>query len=80
MGGCGAASAGATTVGRVRLTEFHEMVRDEFGQMHGDALLRDHVLLELGGRTAAEAIEAGQEPREVWRALCEEFDVPPARR
>jgi len=66
--------------GGVRLTEFHEMVRDEFGQMHGDALLRDHVLLELGGCTAAQAIEAGREPREVWRALCEEFDVPPARR
>jgi len=56
------------------------MVRDEFGQMHGDALLRDHVLLELGGCTAAEAIEAGREPREVWKALCEEFDVPPVRR
>ncbi|BDB60231.1 Protein of unknown function [Rhodococcus pyridinivorans] len=64
----------------VRLTEFYEVVRDEFGQMHGDALLRDHVLLSLGGRTAAEAIEAGQEPREVWRALCDEFDVPPVRR
>lgn len=67
-------------MGGVRLTEFYETVRDEFGQMHGDALLRDHVLLSLGGRTAAEAIEAGREPREVWRALCEEFDVPPARR
>ncbi|MGN5239870.1 MULTISPECIES: DUF3046 domain-containing protein [unclassified Rhodococcus (in: high G+C Gram-positive bacteria)] len=64
----------------MRLTEFHEMVRDEFGQVYGDALLRDHILLELGGRTAEQAIEAGQEPREVWRALCEEFDVPAVRR
>ncbi|MCK0092156.1 DUF3046 domain-containing protein [Rhodococcus sp. HNM0563] len=64
----------------MRLTEFHEMVRDEFGQVYGDALLRDHILLELDGRTAEQAIEAGQEPREVWRALCEEFGVPAARR
>ena len=62
------------------MTEFHELVRTEFGQLHGDALLRDHVILSLGGMTAAEAVEAGQEPREVWRALCEEFDVPPVRR
>lgn len=71
---------GSTTVADVRLTEFHELVREEFGQARGDSLLIDHVLLSLGGRTAAEAIEAGQEPRDVWRALCVEFDVPPARR
>lgn len=64
----------------MRLTEFHQLVRDEFGQMRGDALLVDHVLLGLGGKTAAEAIEDGQEPREVWRELCIEFDVPPQRR
>ncbi len=48
--------------------------------MRGDALLVDHVLLGLGGKTAAEAIEEGREPREVWRELCAEFDVPPQRR
>ena len=64
----------------VRLTEFHEMVREEFGQVRGDSMLIDHVLQSLDGMTAAEAIEAGWEPREVWRALCVEFDVPPARR
>ena len=64
----------------VRLTEFHEMVREEFGQERGDSMLIDHVLQSLDGMTAAEAVEAGWEPREVWRALCVEFDVPPARR
>ncbi len=48
--------------------------------MRGDALLIDHVLLNLGGKTAAQAIEDGREPREVWRELCIEFDVPPLRR
>ncbi|KAB2582709.1 MULTISPECIES: DUF3046 domain-containing protein [Rhodococcus] len=64
----------------MRLTEFHEMVREEFGQVRGDSMLIDHVLQSLDGMTAAEAVEAGWEPREVWRALCAEFDVPPARR
>ncbi|EME16325.1 DUF3046 domain-containing protein [Rhodococcus qingshengii] len=64
----------------MRLTEFHEMVREEFGQVRGDSMLIDHVLQSLDGMTAAEAVEAGWEPRAVWRALCVEFDVPPARR
>ncbi|MFZ2177582.1 MAG: DUF3046 domain-containing protein [Rhodococcus sp. (in: high G+C Gram-positive bacteria)] len=63
----------------MRLTEFHELVREEFGQVRGDALLVDHVLPGLGSKTAAEAIEEGREPREVWRELCKEFDVPPER-
>ena len=34
-------------------------------------MLIDHVLQSLDGMTAAEAVEAGWEPREVWRcALC----------
>jgi hypothetical protein len=39
-------------------------------------VLADHVLTNLGGRTAAQAIEDGVDPRDVWRALCVDFDVP----
>ena len=39
-------------------------------------MLADHVLGTLGGRTAADAIEEGVDPRDVWRALCMDFDVP----
>jgi len=60
----------------VRLTEFRELVEGQFGPVRGQSLLVDHVLTSLGGRTGAEAIEAGVEPREVWRALCADFDVP----
>ena len=35
-----------------------------------------NVLTALGGRTPAQAIEDGIDPREVWRALCADFDVP----
>lgn len=60
----------------MRLTEFHELIDGQFGSIRGRSLLVDHVLTGLGGRTAAQAIEAGVEPREVWRALCADFDVP----
>nr|WP_168990743.1 DUF3046 domain-containing protein [Mycobacterium attenuatum] len=60
----------------VRLTEFHERVTLRFGAAYGASVLADHVLTGIGGRTAAQAIEDGVEPRDVWRALCVDFDVP----
>lgn len=60
----------------MRLTEFHELVAGQFGAAYGASVLVDHVLTSLGGRTAAQAIEDGVDPRDVWRALCAAFDVP----
>ncbi len=60
----------------VRLTEFNERVILRFGTAYGASVLADHVLTGFGGRTAAQAIEDGAEPRDVWRALCVDFDVP----
>ncbi|WP_405165755.1 DUF3046 domain-containing protein [Nocardia sp. NBC_01499] len=62
----------------MRLTEFQELLHTEFGSARGDALLADHVIPALG-RTGSDAIEAGVDPRDVWRALCSEFDVPRGR-
>lgn len=67
------------TLGTVRLTEFQELLHTEFGVARGDLLLADHVLPAMNGRTGAQAIEDGIDPREVWRALCAEFDVPKNR-
>lgn len=60
----------------MRLTEFHELVEGQFGAIRASSMLVDHVLTALGGRTPAQAIEDGIDPREVWRALCADFDVP----
>ncbi|SIR86214.1 DUF3046 domain-containing protein [Williamsia sterculiae] len=60
----------------MRLTDFTELMRNEFGTMASDSMLRDHVLSDLGNRTGAVAIEEGVDPREVWLALCRDFDVP----
>jgi Protein of unknown function (DUF3046) len=63
-------------LGDVRLTEFNERVTLRFGATYGTSVLADHVLTGFDGRTAAQAIEDGIEPRDVWRALCVDFDVP----
>lgn len=60
----------------MRLTEFQELVTGQFGAAYGASVLADHVLTSLGGRTAAQAIEDGVDPRDVWWALCVDFDVP----
>jgi hypothetical protein len=60
----------------VRLTEFNERVVLRFGAAYGASVLADHVLTGFDGRTAAQAIEEGVEPRDVWQALCVDFDVP----
>jgi Protein of unknown function (DUF3046) len=70
----------ATTVERVRLTYFRELMEGEFGIARAAAVSRDHVFAELGGRTVEQALEAGIEPREVWLAVCNAYDVPPSRR
>ena len=60
----------------MRLTEFQELVTGQFGAVRASSMLVDHVLTALGGRTGAQAIEDGVDPRDVWRALCADFDVP----
>ncbi|WP_426183610.1 DUF3046 domain-containing protein [Microbacterium sp. TWP3-1-2b2] len=63
----------------MRRSEFLRAVDLEFGA-RASALTTDLVLDALGNRTAAEALEAGLAPREIWLALCAETDVPPERR
>ena len=62
------------------LSEFQRAVADEFGDSQGRALVRELVIRDLGGVTAQEAIDRGDSPAGVWRALCDEMDVPTPRR
>jgi len=64
----------------VRLSEFWERMRDHFGPVYAESVARDHVLAQLSGRTVEAALAAGVEAKRVWRAVCEEFEVPRARR
>ena len=62
----------------MRLSEFRQALKDEFGEAYGRVLTRDLVLTPLG-RTADQALAAGAPAREVWLALCVETDVPKNR-
>lgn len=64
----------------VRLTHFRQLMDDEFGSLRATSLATDHVFAELNGQTVNQALEAGWEPREIWRVVCATFDVPPERR
>ena len=64
----------------MRLSQFWTLINDEFGAAYASTVARDHVLSAVGGRTALEAIEAGVSPKQVWQAICEDFDIPLSRR
>jgi hypothetical protein len=64
----------------VRVTHFRQLMADEFGAVRAGSISRDHVFSALGGLTVEEALEGGEEPREIWRAVCAEFEVPAERR
>jgi hypothetical protein len=60
----------------VRLTEFWERMRAQFGDSYAGSVAKDHVLAGLDGRTVDQALAEGVDPKTVWRAVCEAFDVP----
>ncbi|PPI55548.1 DUF3046 domain-containing protein [Rathayibacter toxicus] len=63
----------------MRVSEFRQLVDDEFGVDYAPVLISDLVLTELDGRTADQALRGGTELREVWLALCRANDIPEAR-
>ena len=63
----------------VRLSKFNELLNDEFGASYGQVLLHDLVLGPLGDRTGQQAIADGDNPKDVWLALCQAMSVPRER-
>jgi hypothetical protein len=55
-------------------------MRDHFGEGYAESVAHDHVLQVLGGRTVDQALASGADPKQVWRAVCEEFEVPARKR
>jgi hypothetical protein len=53
---------------------------EQFGASYADNVARYQVIAKLGGRTAKEALDDGEEPRTVWLAVCEHFEIPLAAR
>jgi hypothetical protein len=53
---------------------------DHFGAGYARSVAHDHVMQSLGGRTVDEALASGEPAKQVWRAVCEEFEVPARKR
>ena len=68
--------AGRRYPGAVRLTVFWEKMRGQFGEAYAASVAKDYVLAGLGGATAEQALAAGKEPKTVWLAVCEAFEIP----
>jgi hypothetical protein len=64
----------------MRITVFRRLMSQEFGEIRAEMLARDHMFSSLGNRTVDQALEAGLPAKEIWRAVCETFEVPPERR
>jgi hypothetical protein len=62
-------------VGLVRLTEFWRRMEERFGAGYAASVAADYRLPELGA-TINEALARGVEAKEVWRAVCAEFEMP----
>ena len=60
----------------MRLTDFWDRMRAQFGDTYADSVAKDYVLSKLGGRTVTTALADGEDAKVVWRAVCETFDVP----
>ena len=59
----------------MRLTELRGLMQAQFGSLRAPSVASDHVFSALGGRTVNEALAAGEDPKVVWLAVCNDFDV-----
>lgn len=64
----------------MRYSEFRSLVDDVLGPAQGGVLVASLRLGALGDRTAQAALADGEDPRDVWHALCDELEVPESRR
>ncbi len=55
-------------------------MHEQFGEAYTQSLAKDYVLEGLGSRTVQQALADGVGPKEVWRAVCEAFDIPASMR
>jgi hypothetical protein len=60
----------------VRHTEFWARMEQALGASYARSWAQMFVMRELDGRTAAEAIDAGVPPKEVWAAVWRTLELP----
>ena len=61
------------------LSRFYELVQDEFGEQFSEVILSDTRLDRLADQTPRQLIQAGEDPRVIWLAICQQLNVPADR-
>ena len=51
-----------------------------FGPSYARSYAADQVLATLGSRTVLQALEQGEDAKQVWRAVCEATAAPASER
>ena len=59
----------------MRLTDFWRRMDERFGASYSRSIAEDY-RVPLLGSTVNQALGDGVETKEIWRAVCAEFDVP----
>ena len=62
----------------MRLSDFWQRMDGYFGAGYAESFAADHVLSGLGNRTVREALDSGEDAKDVWRAVVVEMKVPRA--
>lgn len=60
----------------MRLTDFWHRLDSVLGSDYARSWAHDFVIGDLGGRSVEQAIAAGIDTKEIWRAVCQVIDVP----
>lgn len=60
----------------MRLSHFWSRMHEAFGEAYAESLAQDYVIEALGSRTVKQALADGFGAKEVWRAVCDTFDLP----
>ena len=64
----------------MRHTEFWSRMELVLGPAYAPIWARQQVLADLGGRTVVQALEQGEPPKLVWRAVSEALSLPESQR
>lgn len=60
----------------MRYTEFWHRLEQALGPVYYTTWADQHVIGELDGRTPKQALDEGEDPQRVWRAVWAVLDLP----
>lgn len=64
----------------MRHTEFWDRLETALGRDYAHSWAKRFVITDLGGLTVVEALAAGTDPKEVWRAVHAVLELPARER